>query len=123
MKKLLLTFAISLVFSITSYAQSINVGGVDINQIEGLQYIKISTFEKGFSSKIYIEVDYGQQVCVGGLGSRFEDEDGKDMIFNSTIHVCNLFSELGWQYIDSDFYFMEHTTIRINTFIFKRSNE
>ena len=99
MKKLLLTFALALGFTLTAYSQVV-VDGVNINNLQEVQMIRMIAQERFLSNKVTIFVDYGQSIN-GGSRNRMEviDPNNGDRIrFNSVMHAVNYLIANGWTY-------------------------
>jgi hypothetical protein len=66
-------------------------------------YCEIVGTQGLFSSKITVEIDYGQDK--GGFfdraDSRLKDENGKLKKFNSMIDVLNVMSSEGWDFVNA----------------------
>lgn len=102
MKKLF--FALSLLFAGSTAAFSqVVVDGVNINNLEQVQMIRMIAQERFLSTKVTIFIDYGQSVQ-GGSRQRMEvisPQDGSRIKFNSVMHATNYLIENGWTYIEA----------------------
>ena len=99
MKKLL--FALALVFGTATAAYSqVVVDGVNINNLQEVQMIRMIAQERFLSSKVTIFIDYGQSLA-GASRQRMEVNDPRsnDRIkFNSVMHAVNYLIANGWRY-------------------------
>ena len=102
MKKLI--FALALVVGSTSAAFSqVVVDGVNINNLQEVQMIRMIAQERFLSSKVTIFIDYGQSVG-GASRQRMEviEPGTNDRIrFNSVMHAVNYLIANGWRYVEA----------------------
>ena len=102
MKKLL--FALSLVFaSATTAFSQVVVDGVNINNLQEVQMVRMIAQERFLSNKVTIFIDYGQSIN-GGSRNRMEviDPSTSDRIkFNSVMHAVNYLIANGWSYVEA----------------------
>lgn len=102
MRKLLLAAAFVLTASTAAFSQVV-VDGVNINNLEQVQMIRMIAQERFLSTKVNIFVDYGQSVA-GLSRSRMEvnnPQDGERIKFNSVMHAVNFLIANGWDYQES----------------------
>ena len=102
MKKLLLSAAFVLTFAATSFAQVV-VDGVNINNLEEVQMIRMIAQERFLSNKVTIFIDYGQSIN-GGSRNRMEvvePRSGDRIRFNSVMHATNYLISNGWAYVEA----------------------
>ena len=79
------------------YAQTVNY--VPLSEIQ-TDYIELLGTQKGlFSTKITIQLDYGQTQKYDDVIVR--DENGKKVVFQSMMHVLNYMNGHGYEYLDS----------------------
>ncbi|MEO6149588.1 MAG: hypothetical protein ABIN95_07520 [Mucilaginibacter sp.] len=64
------------------------------------QYCMVIATPKFFSSKVTIEVDYGQPTKFFS-DQRLKDESGKVMSFNTTIDALNYMGSQGWLFVNA----------------------
>lgn len=100
MKKLFSITALCLFLSFQLFSQVI-VEGVNINELENVTVCQIIATGRLFSSKITIDIDYGQKTKFGKKGSSVKGQNGKSRKFNSTIEAINYMESNGWIYIDA----------------------
>lgn len=98
MKYILLLFVS--VISHSLYAQKVN--GVPIEDIDA-EYVQIVGTNKLFSSKVTIEIDFGQRTKL--LGSYKEsgivDKDEKRVEFNSMVDALNFMTSHGYEFVQA----------------------
>ncbi|RYE31267.1 MAG: hypothetical protein EOP23_16645, partial [Hyphomicrobiales bacterium] len=64
------------------------------------QYCMIIASPKFFSTKVNIEVDFGQPTAFFS-DQRLKDESGKAMSFNTTIDALNYMGSQGWLFVNA----------------------
>jgi len=89
MKKIL-TLA-GLFFSLHVFAQ-------DSTKVE--QYCEVTASGKLFSTKVTIDVDYGEERSFW-KDHRLKDDDGKLKKFNSVIDALNYLGKMGWKLVNA----------------------
>lgn len=97
------SFLLTLVFVATStlgFAQVV-VDGVNINNLDEVQMIRMIAQERFMSNKVTVFIDYGQAIT--GLGGRNQMEvidprTDKRVRFNSVMHAVNYLIANGWKY-------------------------
>ncbi|WP_116105664.1 hypothetical protein [Lewinella sp. IMCC34191] len=102
MKKLLLAAVLMITASTASFAQVV-VDGVNINNLQEVQMIRMIAQERFLSSKVTIFIDYGQSIG-GASRQRMEvnDPGTNDRIkFNSVMHAVNYLIANGWRYVEA----------------------
>ncbi|MEH0154039.1 hypothetical protein V6R21_07805 [Limibacter armeniacum] len=72
----------------------------DINKMEEVKYVKLLGIQKAFSSKIIINIDYGQKFQMF-KPQMIQGPDGKNKDFNSLIEALNFMDANGWEYVNS----------------------
>ena len=93
-----LFFIFSLLFFLNSYSQSIN--GVSFSEIDS-PFIQIVGTTKVLSSKVTINIDFGQRTKLFGNNKKqfsILDVDGKKVEFNSMIDALNFMTEIGYKF-------------------------
>ena len=93
MKKILLLFS---ALFIVNFAFSQSVNGVDIKDLDA-DYIMIRGSGTMFSSKLTIDIDFGQAVKYSGKENDLLDEKGKKIVLNSMVDALNLMSAVGYE--------------------------
>ena len=102
MKKLVFALALILGTATAAYAQVV-VDGVNINNLEEVQMVRMIAQERFLSNKVTIFIDYGQSIN-GGSRNRMEviDPSNGDRIrFNSVMHAVNYLIANGWTYVEA----------------------
>ena len=64
-------------------------------------YCEIVGEESLFSSKVKVDVDYGQNVSFWSQDRRLRDENGKSIKFNSMVDALNYMGEFGWEFVQA----------------------
>lgn len=97
MKKLLLS-AIILVNSLTIKAQTVN--DIPLTDID-VEYVQIVGTSKLLSTKLTIQIDFGQRTKLLSSGKEtiVKDADGKALDFNSMIDALNFMSKNGYEFV------------------------
>jgi hypothetical protein len=67
---------------------------------EKYQYCMIVGKQKILSTKVIIEVDYGQKQGIWGVPTH-RDDDGKVQSFNSMMDALNYMGEQGWEFVQA----------------------
>jgi hypothetical protein len=98
MKKTLLTIATIIGLTMTFNAQSIN--GTLLKEID-VEYLQIVGTAKFLSSKITVQIDFGQnqKLIQSAKKTAILDENGKKLIFNSMIDALNFFSKYDYEFV------------------------
>jgi len=64
-------------------------------------YCEIVGNESLLSSKLKIDIDYGQDVSFWYQDRRLKDENGKSIKFNSMVDALNYMGALGWEFVQA----------------------
>lgn len=74
-------------------------------------YCTITGFEKVLSRKVSIDIDFGQKTSLF-KALTFKDDNGKAIVFNSTIDALNYMSKYKWEFVQAytSFYQDDKTT-------------
>lgn len=102
MKKLLFALTLLLGTATATYAQVV-VDGVNINNLEEVQMVRMIAQERFLSNKVTIFIDYGQSIN-GGSRNRMEviePRSGDRIRFNSVMHAVNYLIANGWTYVEA----------------------
>lgn len=99
MKKLLLTNLI-LVCSLTIKAQTVN--NIPIKDID-VEYVQIVGTSRHFSTKLTIQIDFGQRTKFFSFGKEtiVKDTDGNAVDFNSMIDALNFMSKNDYEFVNA----------------------
>jgi hypothetical protein len=81
-------------------AQTVN--DVPLKDID-VDYVEIVGSSKAFSTKLNINLDFGQHTKMFSTGkeSKVKDENGKQLEFNSMIDALNFMSANGFEFVSS----------------------
>ena len=63
-------------------------------------YAELLGTKKPFSSKVVVEIDYGQSSNIF-QNDAIVDENGKAISFNSMVDAMNYMGKLGWQFVQA----------------------
>ena len=99
MKKLFL----ALVFLSAGYAlKAQTVNEIPIKDID-VDYVQIVGTAKLFSTKLTIQLDFGQQTKFFSIGKEtiVKDENGKAVDFSSMMDALNFMSKNGFEFVDA----------------------
>lgn len=99
MKKLLLT-AFILMCTFTIKAQTVN--DIPLKDID-VEYVQIVGTSKLLSTKLTIEIDFGQRTKFFSTGKEtiVKDGEGKAVDFNSMIDALNFMSSNGYEFVNA----------------------
>jgi hypothetical protein len=105
MKKLLLVIT-AILISLSIYAQENNPENLSNEEptlIEQKQYVYCELLGKGklLSSKVTVDIDFGQPVSFWAPDRRYKDENGKAVAFNSMVDAMNFMGSLGWEFVQA----------------------
>lgn len=88
-----------LVFSKFMDAQTL--GGLPLKDIK-VKYMQLVFTSKMLSSKVTVDIDYGQQVNVSNYDDiQLLDEKGNKIVFKSTVDGLNFMDAHGYEYMDA----------------------
>lgn len=97
--KILIVLCFTLFMSSNFYSQTVN--DIPLKDIK-VDYIQIVGTSKMFSSKLTINLDFGQRdKLFNAKDTQLRDEDGKLLDFNSMIDALNFFSMNGYEFADA----------------------
>ena len=101
MKKVLFIL-IGLTISAVSYSQESDQKNENqfIEQ-KKFVYCEIMGREKFLSSKVTVDIDFGQSVSFWAPDRRYKDENGKAVTFNSMVDAMNFMGSLGWEFVQA----------------------
>jgi hypothetical protein len=99
MKKIFL-FITLFICAISLKAQTVN--DLPIKDID-VEYVQIVGTSKLFSTKLTIQIDFGQRTKYFSLGKEtiVKDEEGKALDFNSMIDALNFMSKNGFEFVNA----------------------
>ena len=64
-------------------------------------YCELLGQAKFLSSKINVDIDFGQSVSFWAPDRRYKDENGKPVNFNSMVDAMNFMGTLGWEFVQA----------------------
>ena len=119
MKKLLLT-AFILMCTFTIKAQTVN--DIPLKDID-VEYVQIVGTSKLLSTKLTIEIDFGQRTKFFSTGKEtiVKDEVGRDVDFNSMIDALNFMAANGYEFVNAYAFTIETRNIYHYFLINKKS--
>ncbi|MBP1639494.1 MAG: hypothetical protein H6Q17_1077 [Bacteroidetes bacterium] len=92
-----------IVFAQMSFSQvskdDIKIDTVSINK--KYVYCEIVGNESLLSTKLKIDIDYGQDVSFWNPDRRLKDENGKSIKFNSMVDALNYMGSFGWEFVQA----------------------
>jgi ABC-type phosphate transport system substrate-binding protein len=109
MKRFIFVFTLMLAFA---FAEAQTVNDVPIKDID-VDYIQIVGSSSGFSKKVSIEVDFGQESSFfeSRTNHAIKDENGKMIKFNSMIDALNFFSQNGFDFVQAYAFSVSNQTV------------
>ena len=94
-----LTASLSLLITSPLFSQTVN--DVPIKDID-VKYIEIIGSQRSVSSKMNIEIEFGQKGnLIGSNNTKIKDENGERVLFNSMVDALNFMDKNGYEYLDS----------------------
>jgi hypothetical protein len=97
MKKMI--SSVVLLFFVIVLPAQIVIDGQDINELDGVQYLQVVAYNKPFTQKVLITINYGQEVTKAKENTIMVD--GKAIVFNNVMDALNFFYARGWKYMDA----------------------
>ena len=99
MKKFFLPL-ITLLFSTVAFSQTVN--DIPLKEID-VEYVQIVGTSKLLSTKLTIEIDFGQRTKFFSAGKEtiVKDENGQKMEFNSMIDALNFMTKNGFEFVNA----------------------
>lgn len=99
-------FTITLFFilsSLMSFSQvsKDNIKTDSISITKNYVYCEILGTGSLFSTKVKIDIDYGQEVSFWNQDRRLKDENGKSVKFNSMVDALNYMGTLEWEFVQA----------------------
>lgn len=103
-KNLLLLFG--LLVSLSLFSQENDTVAMQIDKkdfIEQKSYVYCELLGRGklLSSKVTVDIDFGQSVSFWAPDRRYRDENGKPVAFNSMVDAMNFMGSLGWEFVQA----------------------
>lgn len=99
MKKILLLITL-FSYAISLKAQTVN--DIPIKDID-VEYVQIVGTSKLFSTKLTVQIDFGQRTKFFSSGKEtiVKDEEGKALDFNSMMDALNFMSKNGFEFVNA----------------------
>lgn len=94
MKKVILILS-AVLFSTGIFSQTIEAESLDTLSVEYIQLLPVEKWHGMGGNKVNVVIDYGAPKVAAIM------ENGKPVVFNSTIHALNLVCKHGWEYVDA----------------------
>lgn len=109
-------------FFITN-GQSTNIyyiNGIPLDSIQA-EYIQAETCRVAFSTKVFLDVDYGQESKIlYNKYNRVADTKGDYIEFKSNMDALNYLTAIGYELIDTDYLRMKDDEIRVKYMLKKK---
>ena len=102
MKKILFIVC-ALLISVATFSQENNEQQKEGQHITHRSFVYCELLGKGklLSSKVTVDIDFGQQVSFWVPDRRYKDENGKAVNFNSMVDAMNFMGSLGWEFVQA----------------------
>ncbi|WP_436414104.1 hypothetical protein [Petrimonas sp.] len=101
MKKILfILFALLLTSGLFSQENQVPVKSDFIEQVE-YTYCELLGTRKFLSTKVVVEIDFGQANSFWKNTRLLKDENGKAVSFNSMVDAMNFMGSLGWEFVQA----------------------
>ena len=102
MKKILIIIC-ALFISVVAFSQENNEQQTVDQQIKYTNYIYCELLGKSkfLSSKVSVDIDFGQSVSFWTPDRRYKDENGKSVNFNSMVDAMNFMGSVGWEFVQA----------------------
>jgi|AntRauTorckE5430_2_1112549.scaffolds.fasta_scaffold03070_5 hypothetical protein len=83
------------------FAQAqVNVAGVNINDLEDVNYVRVEVSPRLILNRTDVSVDYGQERGSFFLRQVISDNNGNIIEFRSNVQVINFMDNNGWDYVN-----------------------
>lgn len=121
--KSLFTLLFSFCCLFTSYGQSVTsyyINGFPLDSIQ-TEYIEAEICKVTFSTKVFLDVDYGQESKIlYNKYNRVADAKGNYIAFKSNMNALNYLSMIGYELIETDYIRMKDDDIRVKYMLKKK---
>lgn len=121
--KLILTLLFSFCCLFTSYGQSVTsyfINGFPLDSIQ-TEYIEAEICKVTFSTKVFLDVDYGQESKIlYNKYNRVADAKGNYIEFKSNMNALNYLNMIGYELIETDYIRMKDDDIRVKYMLKKK---
>ncbi len=100
MKKIIFYISLGVCLFKTAHSQTVNdmpIKDIDVN------YVQIVGTSRVLSSKLTIEIDFGQEnkLFSSNKDTRIKDVNGRNMIFNSMMDALNFMTKNGYEFVQA----------------------
>lgn len=97
MKRILFTSLLVMFGFLSINAQSVN--GIPFSDVD-VEYVRIVGTAKLLSTKVMIQIDFGQETKLfgGAKQTQIRDENDKPVVFNSMIDALNFMGKNGYEF-------------------------
>ncbi len=121
--KSLFTLLFSFCCLFTSYGQSVTsyyINGFPLDSIQ-TEYIEAEICKVTFSTKVFLDVDYGQESKIlYNKYNRVADAKGNYIEFKSNMNALNYLNMIGYELIETDYIRMKDDDIRVKYMLKKK---
>lgn len=119
MKKVIFTF---LFMASALFVKAQTVNDIPLSEID-VEYVQIVGTSKLLSSKLTVEIDFGQKTKFFSLGTEtvIKDTNGKPLDFFSMIDALNFMSKNGYEFVNA--YAINNTTKNQNQYYYLLRNK
>lgn len=101
MKKFIfLLLASIIIFGVAAQENQPLQNNEQIDQVE-YTYCQLLGTSKFLSTKIYVEIDFGQENSFWKNTRLLKDENGKLVTFNSMVDALNFMGNFGWEFVQA----------------------
>ncbi len=102
MRKLLIVICV-LFISVGAFSQENNEAQKVGQQAKQTNFVYCELLGKGkiLSSKVNVDIDFGQAVSFWTPDRRYKDENGKAVNFNSMVDAMNFMGSVGWEFVQA----------------------
>ncbi len=97
MKKLFLLLTLTFTIAASKAQESTELSKTEAKE----EYCMIMATQKLLSTKVNVDVDFGQEWSFWENKRKITDENGKKMVFNSVIDALNYMSSQGWEFVNA----------------------
>ncbi len=108
---------------LTSYGQSGTsyfINGFPLDSIQ-TEYIEAETCKVTFSTKVFLDIDYGQESKIlYNKYNRVADAKGNYIEFKSNMNALNYLQTIGYELIETDYIRMKDDDIRVKYMLKKK---
>jgi len=121
--KSIFTLLFSFCCLFTSYGQSVTsyfINGFPLDSIQ-TEYIEAEICKVTFSTKVFLDVDYGQESKIlYNKYNRVADAKGNYIEFKSNMNALNYLNMIGYELIETEYIRMKDDDIRVKYMLKKK---